>query len=134
MIEYLYDGLNVIIERDVTDATVASYVRRPDYVGGIGGIVSAIRQNTDIDHGQTESMVSNYYHYDGLGSVTDLTSEPGGRIAGYDYDAFGNILEETRYNNLANPHRFSTKEYSDVSDLIYFGARYYDPGTECCHF
>jgi RHS repeat-associated protein len=46
--------------------------------------------------------------------------------AEYTYDAFGNILA-VEDDDIINPYRFSTKEYSQKSGLIFFGARYYDP-------
>ncbi|MFH0888323.1 MAG: hypothetical protein V1871_03860 [Planctomycetota bacterium] len=37
--KYLNDGLNVIIERDENDKTIATYLRGFSYGGGIGGIL-----------------------------------------------------------------------------------------------
>jgi RHS repeat-associated protein len=71
------------------------------------------------------------YHYNGIGSVTNLTDNGGNLIQSYIYDAFGNILQVDSYlkgkQTVTNPYRFSTKEYNPSSGLIYFGARYYDP-------
>jgi RHS repeat-associated protein len=74
---------------------------------------------------------THYYHYNGIGSVTNLTDNGGNLIQSYIYDAFGNILQVDSYlkgkQTVTNPYRFSTKEYNSKSGLIYFGARYYDP-------
>jgi RHS repeat-associated protein len=111
---YLYDGLNAILERDPLGKTQASYTRGLSYGGGIGGILSALR-------GSQRS----HYHYDGLGSVTGLTDSASKATQIYTYDAFGNLL--TQAGQVPNPYRFSSKEYSPTSGLVYFGARYYDP-------
>jgi RHS repeat-associated protein len=74
---------------------------------------------------------THYYHYNGIGTVTNLTDNGGNLIQSYIYDAFGNILQVDSYlkgkQTVTNPYRFSTKEYNSRSGLIYFGARYYDP-------
>jgi len=108
---YLYDGLSAIIERGASNV---SYTRGLGYGGGIGSIISAFRD------GETT-----YYHYNGIGGVTNLTDTDTNLVESYAYDAFGNILEANGL--VANTYGFSTKEYNAKSGLIYFGARYYDP-------
>lgn len=112
--KYLYDGLNAIIERNLSGDTTAYYARGLDYGGGIGSIISAVRGGN-----------TSYYHYDGLGNVANLTDSAAKTIQSYAYDAFGNIL--TQKGLVQNPYGFSTKEYNSKSGLIYFGMRYYDP-------
>ncbi len=121
---YLYDGLNAILERDQANQTLATYTRGLSYGGGIGSIISSTRQRPFRNDIHNKTLIT-YYHYDGLGSVTNLTSSQGQNIAEYEYDAYGNILTQTGLAQL-NPYRFSTKE-QDKSGLIYFGARYYEP-------
>ncbi len=111
-VSYLYDGLNVIQEN--SSSSVTNYTRNPNSQGGIGGIVSQL----------SSSNIPTYYHYDGLGSVTNLTNSIGANTQTYTYDAFGNTI--TQAGSTANPNKFLTKE-TDASGLIYFGARYYDP-------
>ncbi len=110
---YLYDGMDVVLERNGSGDPVASYLRNPYAAGGIGGIINS----------QQSSNPENYYSYDGLGSVSNLSDTTGANIQSYAYDAFGNLLTQA---NLANAHQFLTKE-AEQSGLIYFGARYYDP-------
>lgn len=69
------------------------------------------------------------YHYDGLGSVTNVTDSAGLPQWSYAYDAFGNSRGATKVNPLApdNPMRFSG-EYQDPTGLYHLRARQYDPG------
>jgi RHS repeat-associated protein len=112
---YLYDGLSAILERDATGQTTAYYTRGLGYGGGIGSIIS--RQST--------VHAPQYFHYDGLGSVTGLTDPTAKLLQTTTYDAFGNVLEQQ--GAAETPYGFSTKEVSPTSGLVYFGARYYDP-------
>lgn len=70
-----------------------------------------------------------YFHYDGLGSVTNVTDSQGLPQWSYSYDAFGNSRSATKINPLApdNPMRF-TGEYLDPTGLYHLRARQYDPG------
>lgn len=69
-----------------------------------------------------------YYHYDGLGSVTNVTNSSGLPQWSYTYDAFGNSRSATKVNPLApdTPMRF-TGEYLDPTGLYHLRARQYDP-------
>ena len=109
---YLYDGLNCIIEQDNTGLTTASYVRGLGYSGGIGSIISK----------QGAGGSPQYYYYDGIGNVVDIADHSSLITRHYEYDAYGNILN----NVIPSSHGFSTKEFSRRSGLSYFGARYYD--------
>ncbi len=67
-----------------------------------------------------------FYHQDGLGSTSVVSSVYGEVLLEYDYDAFGNLWETS--GSEYNPMQF-TGEYSDESTgLLYLRARYYDPG------
>ena len=87
-----------------------------DLGGGIGGIISTKNLH---------SGSASFFHYDGRGNVIELRDETGQSQASYRYDAYGN--EIARSDGEDNSYRFSTKEYSSLTGLIYFGARYYDP-------
>jgi RHS repeat-associated protein len=115
---FFYDGRQVIIEYDKFHNIIkATYTRHTGYGGGIGGIISVAQW----DNEEPETF---WYHYDGI-NVRQLTDDEGEVEEEYLYDAFGNILAKD--DAIINPYRFSTKEYSQKSGLIFFGARYYDP-------
>ena len=75
-----------------------------------------------------------YYHYDGLGSVTDLSNSSGEHIEHYYYDPFGNTriydpatsLKRTD-SIISNPYRFTARRWDSESSLYYYRARMYDP-------
>ena len=117
---YLYDGMNVIIERNTSGTTLYSYTRGVSNGGGISGIISMNKYSTK--HKLSSIW---YYHYDGSGNVVALTNTTGKVVQTYSYDAYGNLLAKTRSS--PNSYMFSTKEYDSKSGLYYFGARYYDP-------
>jgi uncharacterized protein RhaS with RHS repeats len=68
-----------------------------------------------------------FYLFDALGSVSNLTSTAGAIQARYQYDAFGNIRGEAgaSYNRFT----FTGHEKDSETGLYYFKARFYDPDT-----
>lgn len=69
-----------------------------------------------------------YYHYDGIGSVTNVTDAAGLPQWSYSYEPFGSSRSATKINPLApdNPMRF-TGEYLDPTGLYHLRARQMDP-------
>ena len=114
--QYLYDGNNVLIERDGGSVVTKTYTRGLDEGGGIGSLI-AMKQS---------SGALQYYQYDPVGSVSKLTNSTGAVAGTYTYDAFGNLTNTPPVGN-ANRYEFSTKEFDTRNGLYYFGARYYDP-------
>ncbi len=123
--QYLYDGLNVLMEFAGQDAPLAEY-----YTAN-GRIVmkKMFGYKGRKGHGNEDLLRTRggfiYYHYDGLENVVDLTDQLGGNIDKYYYDAFGGffagILEP--YNS----YGLTGKEYDQKAGLYYFGARWYAP-------
>jgi RHS repeat-associated protein len=69
--------------------------------------------------------VNHYYHADGLGSTRLLTDESGNPTDTYDYDAFGNLLDQT--GSTPNVYLFAGEQSDDALGLYYLRARYMDP-------
>lgn len=66
-----------------------------------------------------------YYHYDGLGSVRQLTDDNETVTASYTYDAFGNVIVSTGTTD--NTYGFTGEQQFDEADgLVFLRARYYD--------
>jgi RHS repeat-associated protein len=77
----------------------------------------------------TSGTSTSYFHYDGLGSVVNMTSSSGSRRWTWSYEPFGVIrTEEESGNGPANFMQF-TGEYVDPTGLYHLRARQYDPAT-----
>jgi len=123
---FIYDGWNVIEE---TIAPVTGPVETAEAVwgtdlsgtaqgaGGVGGLL--LRESS--------ANGASYYHYDGNGNVTALTSGAGTVQAAYTYGPFGETLRAAGPLAQANPWRFSTKYQDDETGLLYYGYRFYNP-------
>jgi RHS repeat-associated protein len=124
-VRFIYDNWNVQAELDGNDAVVRSYVWGNDVsnsaagAGGIGGLLLIKAGGVDYQVG-----------YDGNGNVGTLVKASTGTIAAtYDYDPFGNLLKAVGEYAAQNPFRFSTKYFDTETGLVYYGARYAQPGT-----
>jgi RHS repeat-associated protein len=129
---FVYDGWNLIAEYLVLGTSNLSLLRTYTWgldlsgslqdAGGVGGLlqISAF----------SPSAFSVLPVYDGNGNVTGLVDATTGAPAGkYDYDAFGEtVLIEGTYAE-TNSFRFSTKYADSESGFLYYGFRYYNPGT-----
>jgi len=59
-----------------------------------------------------------------------LVSAADGSVAArYEYGPFGELIRATGPMAKTNPFRFSTKYQDEETGLVYYGYRYYDPGT-----
>lgn len=76
----------------------------------------------------TSGGTDSYYHYDGLGTTTDVPSALGVPQWSYDYEPFGTNRTSLKVDPLApeNAMRF-TGEYLDPSGLYHLRARQFDP-------
>jgi RHS repeat-associated protein len=129
---YVYDGNEVIQERNANNLPATTYTRGKDLsgslegAGGIGGLLS-MTLNTQPGPSSSNSM---YYHSDGNGNVTMLVNASQSIVAKYLYDAFGNLLSKSGVLADANLYRFSSKEYHPNSGDYYYLYRYYDPNLQ----
>ncbi len=106
---FIYDGDQVILETNSTGATQAKYIYGP-------GIDEPILMERG---GETY-----YYHFDGLGSVTDITDSTGTTVESYSYDVYG---EPNTASSIDNPYLFTGRRYDTETGLYYYRARYYSP-------
>lgn len=117
-LRYIYDGYNLIAILD-----------------GSGNPIIFLHDLLRLDN--PFAMVyrdGNVYYFisDRLGSVTEIIDSLGNTIASFDYDSFGNILNEEiegGYEDLVNKsvYRFMGREYDKETGLYYFRQRYLDP-------
>jgi RHS repeat-associated protein len=122
---FIYDGWNLLEERDESGASRSHYVYGLDLsgtlqgAGSIGGLVAG------IDHGLG---VVHHYFYDASGNVVQLVDGSDGSVAAsYEYDAYGTIVSSSGSFAGSNPFRFSTKYLDSETGLYYYGYRYYSP-------
>jgi RHS repeat-associated protein len=119
---YIYDGNNVIQERDASNNVFVTYTRGLDLsaslrgAGGVGGLLA-----------RTDANGTTYYHTDANVNITALMDGNQNIVARYEYDGFGRLIGKWGSMADANVYRFSSKEYDPVTGLYYFGGRYYDP-------
>jgi RHS repeat-associated protein len=125
---FLYDGWNCIAEYDYIPAGAGA--TRTLYrsqvwgmslaPGGAGGLL--------IIHRHTGLPGTHAATHDGNGNVTALVdAATGTKSARYEYDPFGQLLRATGPAAAENPYRFSTQYTDDITGLIYYGYRHYDP-------
>ncbi len=90
-----------------------------DGAGGVGELLSMTRAD-GVDYG---------YFYDANGNVTQVVRLTDGQVsANYKYDPFGNSIGQ--FDSINNPFRFSTKAFDYLTQLYYYGYRYYNKAGE----
>ena len=125
--KYVYDGWNLIAELDGNSNLIQSYLWGMDLsgtvqgAGGVGGLVAVKPANG----------IASFAVMDGNGNVAGLViGSMGPSVNGaYEYGPFGEPIRVTGTMGKANPFRWSTKFTDDETDLVYYGARYYNPST-----
>jgi RHS repeat-associated protein len=106
-INYFYDDNAVIEEQDDTTGNTLAHYHYADR------LISMETENS-----------TQYYHHDALGSTVNLTNKDGDVQVTYQLDPWGKI--EKQIGESENRQVFTGQEHDEKSDLIYFGARYYD--------
>ncbi len=106
---YAYDGQNLIEETNLSGAVVARYAQT---------------ESVDEPLAMLRSSTTSYYHADGLGSVTSLSSSTGSLPQTYVYDSFGKLTAST--GSLVNTFRYTGREFDTETNLQFSRARYFD--------
>lgn len=110
----------------VADANSTGYSQVLDELQN-GTVIRAYSYGLDlINERQTIASMptSNFYGYDGHGSVRFLTSSTGAVTDTYDYDAFGNLIDST--GSTPNNYLFAGEQFDASLGIYYNRARYYD--------
>ena len=74
-----------------------------------------------------------YYHFDGLGSVSEVTDASGGMVEKYEYSPYGETTirdasdEILDTSSIGNPYAFTGRRLDDETGLYYYRLRYYSP-------
>jgi RHS repeat-associated protein len=115
---YLVDTVTPTGYAQVVDELQGGTVTRT-YAYGL----ERINENQILNSAWTPS----FYGYDGHGSVRQLTNSAGGVTDRYDYDAFGNLINQT--GSTPNNYLFAGEQYDSALSLYYNRARYYNTTT-----
>jgi len=73
------------------------------------------------------ALATSFYGYDGHGSVRQLTNAAGTVTDTYDYDAFGNLVNQT--GSTPNNYLFAGEQYDPALSLYYNRSRYLNTNT-----
>ncbi|MCU7804214.1 MAG: hypothetical protein KZQ96_13535 [Candidatus Thiodiazotropha sp. (ex Lucinoma borealis)] len=109
VVRYTYDDGSVLLQTDDAGTTLAKYDYGPDRL-------LSLEQATEGEQ---------FYHFDALGSVVNLSKPDGSLQARYQYDAWGN--ERVTTGSSWNRFGFTGHEKDEETGLYYFKARFYDP-------
>jgi len=120
-IRFIYEGNNVIEERDSNNVPLVTYTRT--------GNTLLARSDHSLPPAPYYSVHS-YYHTDGNGNVTMLVNASQVMVAKYLYDPFGNFIAMSGTLATANTYRFAGKAWDAHTGFYYFGRRYYDPNLQ----
>ena len=106
---YVYDGTDIVMTFD-----------------DLGVLQARVNHGDRVDQPlfMARGGQATYYHGDHLGSVRALSDASGAVVNSYAYDAFGNTTAASE--TVANPYRFTAREFDAESGLSYHRARYYD--------
>jgi len=107
---YLYDGDNLIEERDTAANILARYTQRL----GIDQPLAEVR-----------SGIASYYEQDALGSVTSLSNSVSSLANTYIFESFGKLTTST--GTLTNPFQYTGRDFDPETGLRFYRARFYDP-------
>ncbi len=116
VVSYFYDGDQVIAEYD-----------------GSGKLLRKFVYGTGIDEPivMYNGAKQYFYHFDGLGSVSEITDSGGGVVEKYGYDVYGEIRIADAFDNVLsesgvdNPYYFTGRRYDFGTGLYHYRARYY---------
>ncbi len=115
---FVYDGDEVIAEYDSSGILESEYV----YSDNIDEVLTMDR-----------NLTTYYYHYDGLGSVTEVTDLAGAVQESYKYDPYGQPSffdgsgSPLTESSIGNPYMFTGRRWDNETDIYYYRARMYDP-------
>ncbi len=128
---YAYDALNRRVSKTV-DGVKTCFIYDDDETiqerSSAGALAAEYVFGDDLDEVLTmERGGSKYfYHYDALGSVTEITNSAGTVVESYTYDVYG---KPNAASTIGNPYQFTGARFDSESGLYYLRARIYDPQT-----
>jgi RHS repeat-associated protein len=127
---YAYDALGRRVKKTVNSTSTFFVYDGDDIIADYSSAGTLLREyihGDKVDEILAMQAGTNtyYYHYDGLGSVTEITDDTGSIIENYTYDPFGAPSVTT--STINNRYRFTGREYDEESGLYHYRARAYSP-------
>jgi len=95
--------------------------------GGPTNLARAFTYGLALINQRQPGVVTNFYGFDGHGSVRFLLSPAGALTDTYMYDSYGNLVTST--GTTANNYLYSGEQLDPDLGLYYLRARYSNPGT-----
>ncbi len=117
--KFIWDGQNILTETDGNDDTQAVYTLKP---AAYGNLLSQRRKEGEL-------WVPHFFHFDALGSTSELTDINESASDSYIYRAYGKQV--ANIGNTINPFRWVGRlGYFEDAELeqYYVRARHYSPG------
>jgi RHS repeat-associated protein len=139
--QFVYDGLDPIAEysgggwrNSEVDAEHNNGSKHTNYYRADGRILSMLANLGADPRGgdalpQCDPSHTQYFHYDGLNSVTALTDQKGQRVESYQYGDFGALNSKPASAEAKNAYTYTGQEWDATTGLYHFYAREYDPAT-----
>lgn len=122
---FVYDNWNLIAELDGNNNLIRAYTRGHDISGtpfGAAGVGSVLMI--------TEGGIAYQVSHDGNGNVgLVLKASDSAVVASYDYDPFGKPVQVVGSYATSNPLSFGSAYRDKETQLLYYGFRYYEPGS-----
>ena len=131
-VNYKYDSNGIRTQKSVDGTNTNYYYDSDKNLIGLTKGEDTLLFYYDSDGNVTSFKYNGtmYYYIKNLqGDIVKIIDQTGTEVAGYVYDAWGNIHSETGDSNLKslNPFRYRGYVYDEETGLYYLQSRYYDP-------
>ncbi|MGH1429386.1 MAG: Ig-like domain-containing protein [Arenicella sp.] len=133
---YLYNTEGVRIGKgDSTSQTLYTVDHNRDYAQvlaeSVNGTLAVNYTYGDDLISQKRGTQTSTYHYDGLGSTRALSDQTGAIANEYDYEAFGEVLNQT--GTTENDYLFTGEQFDSTLGMSYLRQRYYNQNVGRFH-
>ncbi|RIA77821.1 RHS repeat-associated protein [Anaeroplasma bactoclasticum] len=130
-INFTHDLEGLIIKKEVvennTTTTTNYYYDNRRLVKEVKGndVISYFYDNNNQLYGYKENNTVYFYIRDVLGNIIGILSKSGVLVSKFDYDAFGNIINQT--GTVISNFRYKGYYYDTDLELYYLKSRFYNP-------
>ncbi|MFE6074186.1 polymorphic toxin type 8 domain-containing protein [Paenibacillus sp. NPDC057886] len=129
--QYSYDEQGRRIQSIGQSGTTNFFYEGDEVIYETDGNNKTLREYTWDDSGSPVALTKDgqtfYYHLNGHGDVVSLTNVDGNEVARYEYDAWGNIVNQSGSLADENPYRYASYRYNAETGLYYLLSRNYNP-------